>query len=225
MIDVTYYFLFVNTMEKKNYTTTPQEIKQYLNNSNYTEALQKLHENIDIDVLFYRFDWIRTFKSWALPPTLEQLEEIYQLFHDLTILEVGCGSGLWSAILKSRGLNVISTDSKIESGGHHYYDYNNQKEFIEYTIIEQLDAKYGLEKYGSQSNVLFVSWGRGFITKHDFDNFKGKYVISIGEGHGGCTCNGYVDELDNNSEWKVLKKIKIPKWFGMHDKLVIYEKL
>lgn len=93
------------------------------------------------------------------------------------------------------------------------------------SIIEQLDTKNALEKYGSQSDVLFVSWGQGFITKHDFDNFKGKYVISIGEGHGGCTCNGYVDKLDDNSEWKVLKKIKIPKWFGMHDKLVIYERL
>lgn len=207
------------------FTTKPSEIKQLLNKGYYVSALKKLHKNAHIEDNRYRNTFIRVFKTWALPPTVDQLCEIYNLFEGLTVLEVGCGKGLWAAILASCGLNVIATDNKCEWDDYDFDNYYDDKNFYEYLEIESLKAEDALEKYGSQSDVLFVSWGRGFITKNDFDNFKGKYVVSIGEGSGGCTNNGYVDKLKNDPEWKILKEIDIPQWRWVHDWLTIYERL
>lgn len=208
----------------ENFTSTPQEIKDLLERNYCITALEKLHDNADLNDIHCRRYWIRMFKSWALPPTIEQLNEIYHLLKGLTILDIGCGSGLWSAILKSQGLKVIATDNKSEGEDCENYDYCRKK-FDEYIFVEKLDARDAFAKYGTHSDVLFCSWGRGFITENDFKKFKGRYVISIGEGHGGCTDNGYVDKLRKDPEWKVLKEISIPQWKWSHDWLVIYERL
>lgn len=72
---------------------------------------------------------------------------------------------------------------------------------------------------------VFVSWGCGHpTTKSDFRHFKGDQVIVIGEPEGGCTSDGCLDKLDKNPAWELITIIDIPKWYGMHDRLVVYER-
>ena len=53
--------------------------------------------------------------------------------------------------------------------------------------------------------------------------FKGKYVIYIGEGYGGCTADDlFHSELKN--KYNLINEIYIPQWDGIHDSLYIYEK-
>ena len=109
------------------------------------------------------------------------------------------------------GCNIIVTDSKAEK----------TKEYIE---VESLSSGQALSKYGSDVDVLFVSWGRGYPTKEEFAYFKGNLVLSIGE-YDGCTWNGYVDELYRKASWKRIKIIPIPQWNGIWDKLEIYQRI
>lgn len=208
-----------------------ENIKSLLENGSYSDAIEVLHKNTFNCDIFMRENWIIKFKSWALPPSLEQLEKIYKIVEGSTILEVGSGAGLWSAILKSRGLKVIATDSKCEPLPDSWINLfdtspvtNNVNCRKEYLDVEKLTASDALEKYGATSDVLLVCWGRNFISEADFRKFKGKYVISIGEPPGGCTNNGYVDKLDHNESWEVFECVNIPKWDCIKDELVIYQK-
>lgn len=188
----------------------------------YGKAMKLLHsyeklKNEDLGKYEFmsRTHWIMMFKSWALPPTLDQLDEIYNLFKGMKILEVGAGNGLWSSILSARGLDVIATDDSSET-----------KDECIYGNVEILDATRALEKYGDDVDVLFLCWCRGFITEKDLANFKGKYIMTIGEGRDGCTSNGCIDDLQKNHlEWTIMKEINIPHWIWIYDWLIIYERI
>lgn len=232
-------------MSYKNYCVSSFHIKELLDDGRYNLALDCLHYCAGDYDYENRRNWIHEFRSWALPPTKEQLEDVFELFQGMNILEVGAGTGLWAAILKSRGLNVVPTDDKSEnkSDDIECSCYGCSKQFLpsnvynrfpdnllgrrisEYTSVKSLDAEKALREYGGKSDVLFISWGRGFITEDDFKNFTGKFVMSIGEGSDGCTNNGYVDMLDKDPKWKIVKHIDIPTWMWINDWLTIYERI
>lgn len=60
------------------------------------------------------FVWIDTYRSWALPPIIDQLHTIKDIIGTRKVLKIGAGSGLWAALLRNVGCNIIPTDSKGE---------------------------------------------------------------------------------------------------------------
>lgn len=53
--------------------------------------------------------------------------------------------------------------------------------------------------------------------------FRGDHICYIGEGWGGCTgCDGFHDFLGEH--FNEVKKVSIPQWEGLHDRLFVYER-
>ena len=209
---------------KVKFMLTFEETKELLHKGNYVEVIEKLTTGFKSNEkswknpttpqfkFTHRLRWLRRYKSWALPPTIEQLHELRDIIGDQRMLEIGAGSGLWAALLRCVGCNIIVTDSKSEPT-------------CEYIDVEKLTSREALEKYGADVGCLFVSWGRGYPTEEEFKFFKGNLVISIGESGDGCTSSGYIDELDEDQSWQLLKIIDIPQWRGIWDTLIIYQRI
>ena len=212
---------------KGKFEITFEETQQLLQEGKYIEVIDKLSRNFRSKkkYRFYpkgrqtaaqqfsfsnRCRWIKTYRSWALPPTVDQIHELRDIIGNRKILEIGAGCGLWAGLLTCVGCNIIATDLKKESTS-------------EYIDVEPLSSSDALVKYGSEVDGLFVSWGRGHPTQEEFLYFKGDLIITIGE-KDGCTSSGCLDDLDD-LEWKILKIIDIPQWSGIWDKLIIYQRV
>jgi hypothetical protein len=128
------------------------------------------------------------------------------------LIELGAGSGFWAHLLQQQGVDIIP------------YDNFNWKEFKHHytTILE-----------GSESTLLTQPTDKNLmLCWPDYDepfaynaakNFRGKYLIYIGEGSGGCTGDeDFHKYLD--SDFSVVETIKIPRWAGIRDRLYIYER-
>jgi len=140
-----------------------------------------------------------------------------------TVLELGSGSGLWAAILRATGCKVYATDPyepKFYQTAIRFTD--DTPSSYRYTEVEPYTADQALQKYGGQSDVLFVSWGQlgGEYTKEQFECFTGDTVVIVGEGDEGCTCAGFVEVAVR--KWKCRSIIGIPQWSGLRDDLRIY---
>ena len=225
-----------------------EDIKNILQNKNYKLAIEKLTANIEFNAKesierngpvygglynegLYRYQWIDLYKSWALPPTVEQLQHISNIFKDLKILEIGAGKGLWAALLRSVGSDIIATDPSENTAPVMTFDTvtsNDSPQNIHstYTDIERLNCSEALIKYGNISDCLFVCWGVGYPTSEEFSHFKGNYVMTIGEEgeEYGCTSTGCLETLGDNPDWDLLERINIPQWYGLYDTLAIYQR-
>ncbi|AYV85559.1 MAG: hypothetical protein Satyrvirus23_2 [Satyrvirus sp.] len=135
--------------------------------------------------------------SWAIPDE-KAINEIVQYVNGEKCLEVGAGNGLWAYLLRSKGLNIITTDIK------------NPGIFVENEI---LDADSAMKKY-STVDILFSCWGA-----YDIDFFTGNKIIFIGEEDG---CTTFAPPID---KWSLVKRVDIAQWPGMNDYLGFYEKI
>lgn len=109
---------------------------------------------------------------------------------DAKVVEVGCGDGALSMLLKERGINIIATDDCS-------WDFDPQKHKKEdrwfhvpverYVEVEKVGYYEAIKKH--RPDVILVSW---MPYQEDwtpgFRRFKStKGYIIIGEGQGGCT--------------------------------------
>lgn len=152
--------------------------------------------------------------SWAVPSE-EVINEIKHFVGQLKVLEVGAGLGLWCYLLKLKGCDIIATDNF----SSHFKNYDHK-----FCDIENLDAVSALKKY-SDKDVLMLVWPP-YLDSMAYDAlklFKGNKLVYVGEPEGdACATDDFFELL--NKEWKLVKEIKIPRWFGMHDLLFLYEK-
>jgi len=143
--------------------------------------------------------------SYAVPEE-KAIDELAKFISTDTCLEVGAGSGLWSYLLRSKGIKMIATDAQ-------YSSFEMEKWEKYYINVEKLDGESAIKKYAN-CNVLMMCWSR-----IDFDkNFKGSKYIYIGENEGQSTC-GIPDD-----EWIIEKIVKIPTWDGIIDHIRLYRR-
>lgn len=91
-----------------------------------------------------------------------------------TILEVGAGSGV---LAKALGHRRFGLASKIICTSLHVDNRSLAQD-----IVEELSGKDALDKYGPQCNCLLLSWPLAEDwTTQVLRDFKGKYIIYIGE--------------------------------------------
>lgn len=112
--------------------------------------------------------YLEYYGIWGMLPDYESLMKIKEFINDQFTLDVGAGSGLYSLLLKSVGINIMATDPRKET----YH--------TEYMKTEEYDSLQAIEKYNN-AQVLFISWPRGWPTTEDMQLFKGRKVIIIGE--------------------------------------------
>lgn len=158
----------------------------------------------------FRYWWNDQY-CWCYLPNIKQIDKIKNLLGKRKILEVGAGNGLLAGILRSAGMYVIATDP--------LYEYNRNN----YIFIEKLTCFEAIRKY-KNCECLLMAWGRGYFDKNCFDNFKGDMIILIGEDEGGCTSDGYLNDIENFPNWKLIKTINHHHFSGYCDSIKIYQK-
>jgi hypothetical protein len=143
--------------------------------------------------------------SWAIPnePSLSTL------LRYSPIVELGCGTGYWSALLSDMGCSIVAIDCCTKSTPIFYPQAIKGNEHL-------------LPMY--PDHTLFLCWP-------PYDNpmaynallkYHGKHVVYIGEGMGGCTADDLFHEyLDN--KFNCIEEIAIPQWCGVHDFMSVWE--
>jgi len=164
---------------------------------------------------YLRSIYFRPRYSWSVP-TKKAIEEIKAFVGQETVLEIGSGLGLWSKLMSDAGINIIATDSPSKE---HKGEYLQGEQF---TGVEQIDHLDALDKYHDKK-VLFLCWPPYDtpLAHEALEYFTGDKVIFIGEGAGGCTgCDNFFNSLNEN--WVEVKKINIPQWDGIHDRMTFW---
>jgi len=82
--------------------------------------------------------------GWSVP-SRATLDEIVKFVDHDKVLEVGGGRGLWSALMKYRGVDVICTSLSI----HHSGGFMKSKDLnsTSWTEVELMDSNQAVEKY------------------------------------------------------------------------------
>ena len=143
--------------------------------------------------------------AWAIP-NAKAIREIAKLG---PFIEIGAGNGYWAYLLQQAGVQVKPYDI-----------FHSKKTWTKVTKGGPDKLLKALDKYN-----LILCWPpyNSPMALKSLKNFKGKYVVYVGEGHGGCTADaGFHKKI--NSEYKLVKKIKIPQYPNIHDRVFIYER-
>lgn len=135
------------------------------------------------------------------------------------VVEVGAGTGYWSALLRLRGVDVVAYDAHpIESGTSSFHPRAEQS----WTNIAQ-GSETSAARHGDRT--LFLSWPPGGepMAANTLSSFTGKRLAYVGEGRGGVTGDArFHDLLD--TQWSLVDTVEIPQWKGRSDALHIYER-
>lgn len=136
------------------------------------------------------------------------------------ILEVGAGTGYWAYEFQKRGIDYIATDLKISENSYFKFDEKNSKHW---TNVENLSAEEAIEKYSNRTLLMCwpcyaESWAYNTVCQ-----FKGDYVIYVGEGYEGCTADDqfhyYMDE-----KFELIEELELFQWKGLHDRVFVYRR-
>lgn len=157
-----------------------------------------------------RFVLVEEF-AWAVPNE-NAIDEITEFLNGQTVVDIACGTGYWSYLLKQKGNNVISVD--IEP---------RDKPWADTLSLNAVTLHRKLDEF--QNSALMFCWPpyadpMAFKT---LKTYKGNKVIYIGEGHGGCTADDAFHELLWN-QFELVKEVNIPQFNGLHDKMWFFER-
>lgn len=132
------------------------------------------------------------------------------------IVEIGAGTGYWARLLVRAGASVIAYDNRSN---------------IRYTELRRFGRFYPVLD-GDATAVAFHPDCTLFLCWPPYDEplafdavsrWGGKWLAYIGEGSGGCTAS---DAFHNyvNEHFEHRRRIDLPQWWGIHDRLNIYER-
>lgn len=177
------------------------------------------------DILsFYVGDWasryekrenFRTGTSWHIP----NQDLVTELVKYGPIVSVGSGFAYTESIAISQGADIICTDiNPTKKNG-----WCRNGEF--HCKVEKISADKAVQKYKDRN--VFMAWPPydNPMAYHVASEMEvGKYLIYVGEGHGGCTGDdNFFEYLYSNFE--EVESFKIPQWSGIRDYCDIYKKI
>ncbi len=175
---------------------------------------------------YSKYDRRRKFTSdyaWAVPSPAA-IDAIAGFAHGRPVLEVGAGRGLWAALLKEQGAEVIATDGYCSHGMETILPH--QRSLETYMDVEALSHVEAVARYGDRDTVLMTVWppledpmAAGALEA--FERKGGERLVVVGEGRGGCTGDdAFWGRLEKG--WDEVDYVDIPKWFGIYDGLTLY---
>lgn len=132
------------------------------------------------------------------------------------IVEMGAGTGYWAHLLRKMKCDVIAYDN-LEGHSPDAYGFTHTWT----PIIKGNTARLR----DHPDRTLLISWPdyKTMFGSNCLRYYKGKRVIYIGEGKGGCTGNDHFHNL-LKEEWELVHRIRLPCWPGIHDDLEAYER-
>lgn len=158
-----------------------------------------------------RREFIKEF-SFAVP-CAEAINAITRYSHNL--LEVGAGTGYWSALLSTIVPNILACDFMENDYGQTFGVYHTVIKAKAEGFIRQHPDHDVLMCWPNYRDVWSSLALRAMAS--------GRIVFFISEGPGGCVGN------DNTfrrleRDFDELERVRIPQWSGMHDYLSIHRK-
>lgn len=194
----------------------------------------------EIDCPVDRFSFVRKY-GFAIPGR-EALNRIAHYACGGTgVVEVGAGMGYWLyeslKIAPQRGWVATDASPPVEGKAlpripigisHNKFDftvadanpYGFEKLWAE---VEKLSGIEAVQKYSD--HTLLMIWP-SFGEKWAFEtlqSYSGKTLLYIGEGSGGCCAEDDFWELIEK-DWIETETIRIPFWWGIHDRMILYKR-
>lgn len=166
---------------------------------------------------FYKRDYFTQNYGWSVPSE-DSIEKVKDFVGGDNIIEIGSGYGMWAKVMQDAGISITATDSFSNRG--EYVPVRNKS----FTDVEDLEAMEAIQKY-SGYNVLMLSWPPydDPMATNTLKSFSGNKLIFVGEDCGGCTADDeffkVLGAFWNNVDW-----VDIPKWWGIHDSLSLWER-
>lgn len=173
-----------------------------------------------LDILSKRDDYTQhSLRKYAIDnygfaiPCVELIETITSFSKN--ILEVGSGSGYLSKLLRPKVDHLICTDS-----GKNGYRLSIGSKFR----VVRINAVKAIKRYPEKDVLMSWPCYRSNWSYHAAKAMKpGRYLFYIGEGAYGCTGTDEFHEYLPAS-FQYIDSCSIPKWWGLHDRLEIYQK-
>ena len=157
---------------------------------------------------------MRTKYSFAIPCD-DAIEKVLQYS---PLVEIGAGNGYWANVIASNGGDVVAYDHiPPRDGGNVFFEKPNQWFDVQKGGPERIAAH--------RDRTLFICWPeyREPMAYDCVKTYKGRYLIYVGEGWGGCTGDDKFHELLKD-KWNLLDRINIPQWDGIHDFMYVYRR-
>jgi len=148
--------------------------------------------------------------AWAIP--CDEALDILAQYSPL--VEIGAGGGYWAYLLRQRGVDILAYDS--HPGINRWVDK-------QWTKVR----RGGPEKLRKlPGRTLFLCWPPYDtpMGAQCLKNYRGNTVIYVGESAGGCTGDGELHSI-LHKEFAPVRAQKIPQWYGIHDEMIIYQRV
>jgi hypothetical protein len=153
--------------------------------------------------------------SWAIP----NRKAIKTIVSYSPIVEVGAGRGYWAKLIAEAGGDILPFDLKPPTRPDRNDWHSQAGTFMPVKPSgPSVAARY-------PDHTLMLCWPpySKEMAFHAIELYRGKHIIYIGEGNGGCTGD---DQFHSTleQEFEEVAFVEIPQWPGMHDSLRVYER-
>lgn len=134
------------------------------------------------------------------------------------ILEIGAGTGYWAALAAAAGADVRAYDISPPVKGARVGNLYHGKRGTHF------DVKRGGAPVAARypDRTLFLCWPpyKTPMASNCLQHYAGRRVIYIGED---CTADDHFRETLSR-DWNLVDEVYIPQWYGIHDRMEIYER-
>jgi hypothetical protein len=154
-------------------------------------------------------------RRWGFSiPCAEAVERLADLG---PLVEVGAGTGYWTAMLLGAGLDAVATDPAPDTNPYGFRTGARAN-------VIRIDALTAVQTYPERS--VLCSWpteGSDWLTQALAATAKGAKLAMVGCGRGGSTGNDSLYDL-LDAEFELLETVTIPQFPGVSDNLTVYER-
>lgn len=163
----------------------------------YLTAFKKLSNEHKQDYNV-RFNMVRKY-AWSIPT--QQFAEKIAAVGITHIVEIGAGTGYWAWFLSQFGLDVVAYDI--------HPHYNKFAKNVHYPV----EVGHPIEARCYPDRALMLVWPLHStnMASSTLQYYKGKWVIYVGEGKGGCTGDTPFHEALER-EWQLVDDCECPNW-------------
>jgi len=155
--------------------------------------------------------------SWGVP----NARALEVLAAHAPLVECGAGMGYWSALLKSRGVDVLAYDIAPPAGGaaNPYHRLSRAP----WTGIERENSVRAARRHGERTLVL--CWPPFDDDRSSYSvlrAYRGDTLVYIGEPEGATGSVRFHRELALN--WTLEDEVRLPNWPKLRDALMVYRR-